>query len=298
MSDIPIEIVSPEPLECGEGPMWDPVRQQLYWTNATGQAIYRYDRQQEEVARLTEQVQAAGIALHEDGGLILGGGAGFLYWNGDDALRVIAGTCDGRPVTSINDIIADPAGRVFGGQEAYREDEPYEPGYLFRVDPDGSIRIVEEGLHISNGMGFSPDSDVFYLTDSVPRRVYAYDYDRKTGAIQNRRTLIQLERQEGLPDGMTVDSEGFLWIARWFGGGLTRYDPEGRLERQIPLPVAQPSSVAFGGDDLTELYITSAALSWESALAPEGHDYTVPRGGPLFCIRVVAPGRPEYRGRV
>ena len=173
MSDIPVEIVSPELLECGEGPMWDPVRRQLYWTNATGQAIYRYDRRREEVGLLTEQVQAAGIALHEDGGLILGGGSGFLYWNGDEAIRVIADTCDGRPVTSINDIIADPAGRVFGGQEAYREDEPYEPGYLFRVDPDGSIRIVEEGLHISNGIGFSPETQRFYLIDSVPRRVYA-----------------------------------------------------------------------------------------------------------------------------
>ena len=95
MSDIPVEIVSPELLECGEGPMWDPVRRQLYWTNATGQAIYRYDRRREEVGLLTEQVQAAGIALHEDGGLILGGGSGFLYWKGDEAIRVIADTCDG-----------------------------------------------------------------------------------------------------------------------------------------------------------------------------------------------------------
>jgi D-xylono/L-arabinono-1,4-lactonase len=298
MSDIPIEIVSPERLDCGEGPMWDPAQRQLYWTNATGQAIYRYDRQREEVGLLTEQVQAAGIALHEDGGLILGGGSGFLYWNGDEAMRVIADTCNGRPVTSINDIIADPAGRIFGGQEAYREGESYEPGYLFRADPDGSIRVVEEGLHISNGMGFSPDTQVFYLVDSVPRRVYAYDYDRETGAIRNRRTLIQLDRQEGLPDGMTVDSEGFLWIARWFGGGLSRYDPDGRLVRQIPLPVAQPSSVMFGGDDLTELYVTSAALHWESALAPDGHDYTIPRGGPLYRLRLDVPGRPEYRTQV
>jgi D-xylonolactonase len=298
MSDIPIETVSPEPLECGEGPIWDPDRRSLYWTNATGQAIYRYDRQRQEVARLTEQVQAGGIALHEDGGLILGGGAGFLHWNGDEALRVIADTCDGQPVTSINDIIADPAGRIFGGQEAYREDEPYEPGCLFRVDPDGSIRIVEEGLHISNGMGFSPDTQRFYLIDSVPRCVYTYDYDQATGAIRNRRTLIQLDRQEGVPDGMSVDSEGFIWIARWFGGGISRYDPDGKLERQIPLPVAQPSSVMFGGKDLTELYVTSAALHWESPLAPEGHDYTVPRGGPLYRLRVGVPGRPEYRGRI
>ena len=132
--------------------MWDPVRRQLYWTNATGQAIYRYDRRREEVGLLTEQVQAAGIALHEDGGLILGGGPGFLYWNGDEAIRVIADTCDGRPVTQINDIIADPAGRIFGGQEAYREDEPYDPGYLFRVEPDGSINPQISELFIQKNL--------------------------------------------------------------------------------------------------------------------------------------------------
>src|SRR5262249_42291692 len=163
------------------------------------------------------------------------------------------------------------------------------------VDTDGSIQIVEEGLHISNGMGFSLDARVFYLIDSVPRAVYAYDYDADTGAIRNRRRLIQLDRQDGLPDGMTGDSEGFLWLARLFGGGLSRYDPDGALERRIELPVAQPSSVMFGGEDLTELYVTSAALEWQSVLAPEGHDYTKPRGGPLFRVRVEVAGRPEYR---
>src|SRR5262249_44534548 len=143
-----------------------------------------------------------------------------------------------------------------------------------------------------------PDARTFYLIDSVPGRIYAYDYDAATGAIRNRRVLVQLDRSEGLPDGMTVDAEGFLWIARWFGGGLSRFDPDGVLERRVALPVAQPSSVMFGGADLTELYVTSAALHWESPLAPEGHNYTSPRGGGLYRLRPGVSGRPEYRARV
>src|SRR5690606_28096847 len=100
---------------------------------------------------------------------------------------------------------------------SFREDGNYSPGYLFRLDPDGSCHIVEEGLHLANGMGFSPELDRFYLVDSIPRTIYEYGYNKETGVLSNRRTLVTLDRNEGLPDGLTVDSEGFIWVARWFG---------------------------------------------------------------------------------
>ena len=293
-----IETIHPEQLDCGEGPMWDSDARRLYWTNAVGQAIYSYDRSAEAVTTLTESVQAGSITVHADGGLLLGGGKGFYHWKSDGDIRVVADSCDDKPVAHINDIIADPSGRVFGGPESYNEEEPYEPGYLYCIDLDGSIRIVEEGLHLSNGMGFSPDGSTFYHIDSIPRIVSAYDYDQQTGSIKNRRALIALTQDDGLPDGMTVDSEGFIWIALWFGGAVVRFDPDGKRERTIELPVAQPSSVMFGGPDLNELYITSAGLMWESPIAPAGHDYSRPRGGPLFRVSLDITGKPENQARV
>jgi D-xylonolactonase len=294
----PPEIIQDAGLQCGEGPMWDPEAQCLYWTDAMGRAVYRYDRRNDAVVLLTDAVHAASVVLHREGGLILGGAEGFFHWRADRPLRLVAGECEDRPAHKINDLIADPQGRVFGGQETFREDGPYEPGYLFRVDPDGSIRIVEEGLHLANGMGFSPDLTSFYLTDTIQRRIYRYDFRPATGEIRNRRVLIELDRQDGLPDGMTVDQEGFLWVARWFGGAISRFDPEGALERSIEVPAAQPSSVAFGGPGLDELYVTSAATHWESPVAPVGHDYTRPRGGQVFRLRPGVQGRPEFRAGI
>src|SRR5262249_4733875 len=145
---------------------------------------------------------------------ILGTKDGFFRLSNDRRLSPLAHDNSIAP-HSINEVIADPAGRIFGGQEVYKEGEPYETGHLFKIDLDGSLHVVDEGLHISNGMGFSLDQKTFYLIDSVPRAVYAYDYDESSGKISARRTLITLSVDDGLPDGMAVDSEGFLWIARW-----------------------------------------------------------------------------------
>lgn len=274
--------------------MWDTRSQCLYWTDAMDKAVFMFDRGSGAVKKLADCVNAVSVVLHHNGGLVLGGGDGFFYWHPERGLRLLADTCEGRPAKNINDSIADPAGRIFGGQENYREDGPYVPGYLFRLDPDGATYIVEEGLHLANGMGFSPDQRNFYLTDTIERRIYRYDYSAATGAIRNCRVLIQLEKNDGLSDGLTVDAEGFIWTARWFGGGLARYDPDGKLERLIPLPVAQPSSVMFGGPDLDELYVTSAGLEWKSPIAPDGHNYTIPRGGQLFRLRLEVQGKPEF----
>ena len=278
--------------------MWDPQRQWLFWTDALGKAIYVYHHDTGKVAKFTDKLQASSLIIHAEGGLVIGGSEGFVHYRSDDDVRPLASDGDGRPVNHINDIIADPRGRVFGGQEAFSENEPYDPGFLFRIDLDGSVQIVEENLHISNGMGFSLDQTTFYLVDSIPREIYAYDYDVGTGQIKNRRVLVKLRQDDGLPDGMTVDSEGFLWVARWFGGGVSRFDPDGKRERTIELPVAQTSSVMFGGPDLNEIYVTSAAIEWQSPIAPAGHDFTAPRGGPLFRIKQEIRGRPENLARI
>ncbi len=294
-----IQLLVNQALECGEGPVYEPASGRLFWTDSGTEALFCYDEHTGQWEAFSAGTPTAALALHAEGGLVLAGRDGFFHRQPDGSLRSIATeTADGQPIRMVNEVITDPVGRLFGGQEAYREDAPYQPGFLYRVDLDGKTTVVEEGLHNSNGMGFSPDQSRFYLIDSIPGLIYEYEYAVETGTIRNRRVLVRVDRNDGLPDGMTVDAAGFLWVARWFGGGLTRYDPDGKPERTIALPVAQPTSVAFGGPDWTDLYVTSAAARWESPLAPQGHDYCQPRGGNLYRIKGDIGGRPEFLARV
>lgn len=297
MSETITEIAR-QSLECGEGPVWDPRCRRLFWTDSGGTTVYSLAEGASEPILVNKGLHVASLTLHAGGGLVLCGAGGFHHLDADGDIRIVADTCDGQALGDINDIIADPVGRVFGGQEKYHDDRPYEPGFLYRVDLDGKASIVEEGLHIANGMGFSPDLSTFYLVDTIPRHIYAYDYELTDGNISNRRVLITMGREEGLPDGMTVDREGFLWVARWFGNGVSRYDPDGRLERRIDFPAAQISSLTFGGKDMNEVFVTSAATFWESDLAPQGHDFQSLRGGSVYRIQQDVVGLPEYQARV
>lgn len=295
---ITIRLFAEQGLLCGEGPAWDDRSGQLYWADSGAEAIYAKAIGNEAPKLILDGYHAASLALHESGGIVFGGRDGFFYWREGEVPRLVCNHCDEVEVNDINDIIADPEGRVFGGQEAFREDEAYDTGYLFRVDPDGSCSVAEEGLHISNGMGFSPSCDRFYLVDSIPRLIYVYDYDRASGTISNRRPLIRLDRNEGLPDGMTIDQEGFIWVAKWFGSGISRYDPDGRLERTIDLPAAQTSSLTFGGTYYRNIFVTSAAQYWETPMVPSGHDFSFPRGGSVYRIVQDIVGKPEYRAKI
>ncbi len=157
---------------------------------------------------------------------------------------------------------------------------------------------MDEGFGLANGMGFSPDSTTLYFTDSAARRIYAYDYNADTGSVKHRRLFVQASNDEGLPDGLTVDSEGYVWSAQWFGGCIIRYDPDGVIERRIRIPAHQTSSVAFGGPDLTDIFVTSAAVPDALALAPIHYQAAKNVGGPLFHLNVGIPGKPEFRCQV
>jgi D-xylonolactonase len=176
------------------------------------------------------------------------------------------------------------------------------PGKLYRFDPDGSVTVAEEGIGCSNGIGYSPDHSTMYYTDSTKRTIYAYDYDQATGNITNRRDLIKLADTEGVPDGMTVDADGYIWTAVWFGGCIIRFDPDGREEQRIHLPAYQTSSVMFGGKDLTDIYVTTADFPVEPGgdLDPVDYDWDAYsngyRGGGLFVIKDPGfQGKEEYK---
>jgi sugar lactone lactonase YvrE len=161
-------------------------------------------------------------------------------------------------------------------------------GSLFRIDRDGGWQQMDTGFTVSNGLAFSPDDKRLYFADSGRRTVYVYDFDIERGEIAHRRPFVALAEGQGLPDGLTVDAEGYVWVAIWDGWTLIRYDPEGRVALRVPLPVPRPTSCCFGGPDLRTLYITSASVRLpEQALAD------APLSGALFACEPGVAGLPE-----
>lgn len=285
---------------CGEGPLWDSREQSLYWTDLARRRFYCYRWAERRAELVSEQLQVSGYAFNEAGGFVVTNIEGIWLWDAVSEPALLAREADGQRCL-MNDCVADPEGRVFSGSY-YRNRQSGEferVGCLFRVDTDGSVHVVDEGFCLSNGLGFSPDCSTMYYVDSADRRIYAWDYRRSDGSIRNRRVLVQVPLDEGIPDGMTVDSEGHIWCAQWFGGCVVRYDPDGKLERRIETPASQTSSVTFGGPDYTDMFVTSAAELDSIILAPTGYDPSKHfMGGPVYHLEPGAQGREEYRAKV
>lgn len=168
---------------------------------------------------------------------------------------------------------------------------PQRPGRLYRLDCDGSLHLLIEGIQCSNGMGFTSDLKHLHYTDSFVRTIYLFDYDMATGNPSNRRVFVEGAAEDGLPDGMTVDAEGNVWSARWDGGGPIRYAPGGQETLRVRFPARKVSSATFGGPDYRDLYVTTAGGDHK---AEEG-----PGAGALFRLRVPgARGRPKHCSRV
>ncbi|HEX7434721.1 MAG TPA: SMP-30/gluconolactonase/LRE family protein [Anaerolineaceae bacterium] len=270
----------------GEGPLWVHEENALYWVDIERGAYLRYLPASGRVERVEIGTTLGVMRLRQSGGMVMASGNGFQFW--DPVSRRLtpivnpeAGKIEGR----LNDGMIDPQGRFWAGTMA--------PGFtsaLYRLDPDLSLHQMESGIGISNGLGWSLDSREMYFTDSRKKIIYAYDFDPVSGEISNRRNLIATPDEAGSPDGMTVDSEGFIWSARWGGWKLSRYDPQGKLEREVVMPVEFPTSCAFGGADLDQLYITSAWME----LGEDRKD-TQPWSGDLFMMQSPFRGLPERK---
>jgi len=195
----------------------------------------------------------------------------------------------------LNDILADPRGCVHAGTRHWGPEGMEKPGRLCLIDLGASPRLVDDGIELANGLGLSPDDRTLYFADSAARRIYAYDVDPAAGVLSRKRVFARIPAEDGIPDGLTVGAEGFVWCALWCGGQVVRFDPAGKVERRIRLPARQTSSLAFGGDDLRDLCVTSAAEPWRSDLAPSGYRFDAGSdGGSLFRIRLEVQGK---RGR-
>lgn len=198
------EVIVNENNLCGESPVWDWEKDQLYWTDSVGYKFYCFDWQMHQSRLYAEEFEINGCALNQSGGFVLANNSGIWLWDGGDQLRLVVDHVDGHKC-QINDCIADPAGRLIAGSCFYNPSREYELGKLISVETDGIARILDEGFRLSNGLGFSPDHKVLYFTDSVSRRIFAHDYDARNGSARNRRSFITVPSTEGLPDGLTVD---------------------------------------------------------------------------------------------
>ncbi|MGC9998933.1 MAG: SMP-30/gluconolactonase/LRE family protein [Bryobacteraceae bacterium] len=291
-----IEVIADYQDQCGECPVWNPERSVLNWTDCTGLRFYEYDGVRHKILRSGFQVN--GFRVHRNGGFVVVNNEGVWYWDGVGAPGLILAQAEGE-ACQLNDCIADSHGRLYSGSCFYDPQAEYPLGKLIRVDLDGTACILDDGIQLANGLGFSPDDRTLYFTDTAARTIYAYDYDPATGDVKNRRTFVKVPADQGLPDGMTVDSEGFVWSAQWYGSCVVRYDPDGSVERRIDTPAKQTSCVAFGGSELTDLFITSAAKSEPMPVMPPGYDAVNGCfGGPLYRVRLEIRGRAQAQARI
>ncbi|MGC2401876.1 MAG: SMP-30/gluconolactonase/LRE family protein [Acidobacteriaceae bacterium] len=280
-----VELVAQLNCQIGENPLWHAESGQLLFVDITQGEVRSYDPSTGVSTLISKTRVTGGFTIQEDGSLLLFQDGRLSLLNLDGTLREVAS--DQCPENErFNDVIADPEGRVFAGTMG-------GDGKLLRFDTDGSVTEMYGGFGIPNGMGFTSDLKGMYFTDSRAHRIYHYDYDRSSGSLSNRRTFAEIPVEEGVPDGMTVDDGGYVWTAIWFGSRLKRYAPDGVLEREIDLPPKQTSSVTFGGGELTDIYVTTAATNIADSLAPPGHDPTGFRGGGLYRLKL-----PGLRGRL
>ncbi|MCM8750030.1 SMP-30/gluconolactonase/LRE family protein [Thermomicrobiaceae bacterium CFH 74404] len=282
-----IELIADYGCVVGEGPMWHPLEQCLYWLDIPMGKLFRFDPASGKHEHVYEAGEAiGGFTVQADGSLLLFMARGAIKtWRAGQVTTIIDEIPEERH-TRFNDVVADPAGRVYGGTMATAD----RPGRLYRVDLDGSLTVMLDAVGIPNGMDFTLDLTRMYFTDSASRAIHLFDYDQATGALSNQRVWIETPRDRGVPDGLTVDSEGYVWSARWDDGALYRYTPSGEVDQRIEFPARKVSSVVFGGPDYRDVYVTTAGGDNKPV---EG-----PGAGALFRLRPGIQGRPPFLSRI
>lgn len=267
--------------------MWHPDEHCLYWVDIPAAKLFQFYPETGETNTFDTGSAVGGYTIHEDGSLLLFMAEGAVkLWRNGDVVETVIESLPEEHGNRFNDVIADPEGRVFCGVMSTDK----RAGRLYRLDPTGDITVVVDNTGTANGMGFSPDLTLLYFCDSHERTMSVFDYDRNTGNISNRRVILRTEGDEGKPDGMTVDAHGFIWSARWDGHRLVKMTPDGKPLEQVRFPVKKVSCVTFGGDDLTDMYVTSAG-SYDTKENGE-------LAGALFHLNLGVKGRAEFRSRL
>jgi sugar lactone lactonase YvrE len=268
----------------GEVPRWHPVERALYWIDAFKPAVHRLDASG-RLDSWTPPEKLGSFAPCADGGLLIAGRNGLArYHPASGRLYRIVDPEAGGAVNILNDGRCDARGRFWVGSMSKTMERA--SGRLYRLDR-GRLDAVDANIWVSNGVCFSPDDTKMYFADSHVKTIFVYDFDLAAGTLGARRVFATTDGP-GVPDGSSVDADGFVWNAVFDAGCLIRYAPDGRVDRIVALPVSRPTACAFGGPDLATLYVTTARFR----LAPENLARE-PHAGGLLALDVGARGLPE-----
>jgi len=289
--------VAPTGDVCGEGAVWHASHEAVYWNDINRFLIHRFTPADRCVRTWFFDEPVTALTLTERPGVLaVVLGSSVILWEPDtderhDPIFVL----DGWPKVRLNDARVDPRGALWMGSMRNNVNSDGsggvaggQDGVLFRLDPEGKVTIWRQEIGISNTLAWSPDRRRFYFGDTLVNVVRVYDYDPATGAIANERPFLE-GFTRGLPDGSTVDSEGFLWNCRFFGGCIVRVAPDGTIDRVVEMPVKNITTCTFGGADRKTLYVTTAKIE-----APAGDRLA----GGLYAVPTDVAGQPENRFRV
>ncbi|MFF4584134.1 SMP-30/gluconolactonase/LRE family protein [Streptomyces sp. NPDC001388] len=257
----------------GEGPTWDAAAGRLLWLDILGARLHTYDPSTgRRSVRVTDQHVGA-AKPRAGGGLVLNLRDGVGLLDEDGSFRWLHH--EPVPGRRANDAAVAPDGSLWAGTMRY--DEAPGGGTLSRLTGDGTAETVLDDVAVSNGIGWSPDHSLMYYIDSPTRRVDVFDHSE--GRVANRRTFVGIEEGAGFPDGLTVDAEGCVWVALWDGGAVRKFTPSGELDRVLMLPTPRVTACAFGGADLSDLYITTARVGLTDPHPLAGSLLVVPDAG-------------------
>ncbi|HLW89854.1 MAG TPA: SMP-30/gluconolactonase/LRE family protein [Roseiarcus sp.] len=288
--------VAPTGDKAGEGAVWHAAHAALYWTDINRFLIHRFAPADHCVRTwFFDEPVTALILTDRDDTLAVVLGSRVIFWEpATDQRRDHGYRLEGWPFVRFNDARADPRGSLWVGSmrnnvnaDGSEGKAGGTDGILCRIDPDASAKIFRRDIGIANTLAWSPDQRRFYFGDTLANVVWAYDYDAKTGAISNERPFLA-GFSRGLPDGSTVDAEGYLWNCRFSGGCIVRVAPNGAIDRVVDMPVTNITTCTFGGLDRKILYVTTASIE-----APRSERLA----GGLYALASTVGGLPENKFR-
>lgn len=289
-----LEHLVPSKNKLGETPIWEPKENALYWVDWGGQPTCRFDLVTGKFTTFPTSLPVTALARRASGGMVAIAFQGLYGWEPKtNEYKLIVGPPEpDKPEMCYNDAAVDRQGRLLVGTVNMKD--PFIPdGSLYRLDTDGSLHLLDTGYATANGIGLSPDGRTVYVADQRHNQIIALDYDMVSGTVSNRRLFACVPENEGMPDGLIVDAEGFVWNGHWDGWRLTRYDSAGRIERQIRFPVQHVISCAFGGKGLDELFVTTSAWDFGDEQRKQQ-----PWAGDLFRVNTGIKGliEPAFAG--
>ncbi|MCX3059972.1 SMP-30/gluconolactonase/LRE family protein [Streptomyces beihaiensis] len=276
MSAPAVEVAVRERAELGEGPTWDPATGRLLWVDILGSRVHTFEPATGRRTVMVTEQHVGAAKPGADGGLVVNLRDGVGRYAPDGTFSWL----HHAPVPGRrgNDAAVAPDGALWAGSMRY--DEATGGGNLIRLSPAGGTATeILPAVTVSNGTGWSPDGTRMYYIDTPTRRIDVFDVLDGGEQIGGRRELATVEEGAGFPDGLTVDAEGAVWVALWDGAAVRRYLPDGTLDRVVPLPVRRPTACAFGGANLTDLYVSTARAGLDSPHPSAGSLLVIPGAG-------------------